>query len=428
MSFKLYEGNLSPRYNIFNNYTFKECYATSTRLMGVIAMRIIWVSKDNHNKYLYQLIHLDYSEYGIDDYREFIVEKNKESLSLNSKFAELWIAWENMSTCLGGSEKKISLDTAINFICTSLKIGEKYNKLHADDIKEFQKYSKRRINFMLSSLGFPDFSNGFSEFKIDDLSFMYELFPDDMTSSEIINYFIMRLSDKDYLPAIILSDFDIDYLNNLELNSLGILTLMKNTLTEPKSVNLSDKKTLYYNCKTLLLGKKYYYALSDIGIRKSSSIVNYKVNYFNISFINEITEYEAAMQLKHGEYITTFAIRDKKEDFPLDSLLVMIKTTPYKVPAGMIYMIYNDNNSHVKNTDYYLDQDVYAAILITENDEIVIMSQDITKIDMLEKLILTTPFRSNIDLLDRYRFENQVFQSFSKTKHLNFSAFIDGYI
>ncbi len=125
--------------------------------------------------------------------------------------------------------------------------------------------------------------------------------------------------------------------------------------------------------------------------------------------------------------IVPFSICDKKEVFPLDSLLMMIKTTPYKVPAGMIYMIYN-NNSHVKNTDYYLDQDVYAAILITENDEVVIMSQDLTKIDMLEKIILSSPLRADIELLDRYRFENQVFQSFSKTKHLNFSAFIDGYI
>lgn len=428
MSFKLYEGSLSPRYNIFNDYTFKGCYATSTRLMGVLAMRIIWVSKENHNKYLYQLIHLDYSEYGIDDYREFIVEKNKESLSLNSKFAELWITWEKMSTCLGGSEKKISLDTAINFICTSIKIGEKYYKSHPNHIKDFQKYSNRRINFMLSSLGFPDFSNGFSEFKIDDFSFMYELFPDDMSSAEIINYFIMRLSDKDYLPASMLSDFDIDYLKNLELNTLGILSLMRNTLIDPKSVNLSDKKTLYYTCKTLLLGKKYYYALSEIGIRKSLTIVNYKVNYFNISFINEITEYEAAMQLKHSEYITTFSIRNKKDDYPLDSILMTIKTTPYKVPAGMMYMIYNDNNSHVKNTDYYLDQDVYAAILITEAGEVVIMSQDLTKIDMLEKTILTSPLRADIDLLDRYKFENQVFQSFSKTKHLNFNDFIDEYI
>lgn len=428
MSFKLYEGSLSPRYNIFNDYTFKECYATNTRLMGALAMRIIWVSKENHNKYLYQLIHLDYSEYGIDDYREFIVEKNKESLSLNSKFAELWTIWENMSTCLGGFEKKISLDTAINFICTSIKIGEKYYKLHDNHIKEFQKYSNRRINFMLSCLGFPDFSSGFSGFKINDFSFMYELFPDDMSSAEIINYFIMRLSDKDYLPASMLSDFDIDYLKNLELAPLGILSLMRNTLTNPKSVNLSDKKTINYTCKTLLLGKKYYYALSEIGIRKLSTILNYKVNYFNISFINEISEYEAAMQLKHSEYITTFSICDKKEEFPLDSLLMIIKTTPYKVPAGMIYMIYNDNNSHVKNNDYYLDQDVYAAILITENDEVVIMSQDLTKIDMLEKIILSSPLRADIDLLDRYKFENQVFQSFSKTKHLNFSAFIDGYI
>ena len=68
---KLVDGRLSEYYNHFEEYRFLSCLATDTRLLGVVALKVTWRGKDNPRAHYYQVIHLDYSEYGIDEYLEF---------------------------------------------------------------------------------------------------------------------------------------------------------------------------------------------------------------------------------------------------------------------------------------------------------------------------------------------------------------------
>lgn len=423
MKFTLCEGSLSENFNIYNEYRFKECYATNTRLMGVVAMRLLWVSKTNPDKYLHQLIHLDYSEYGIDEYFEFIEEKNKEIIPIYGDSPDMIYSWKKMSTCLGGSEKKISLTYALNFICSSLLIGKKYFKYHDNDIKKFQLYSFKRINYMLSSLGLPDFEN----YVIDDSDYMFSLFPVDMTAVEIVNYFIMRLIDKDYDAASMLSHIPPDLLANNKLSRLGILTLMINRSELTMKSNKEGIEQSVYTCKSLLLGNEYYYSILNVVINKSSSNIKYKVSNYNVEFINRISTFEAALQLRKVEYITTFKINGNLEEFDARKMFFMLKGLPYRSAAGILYMIYNSNNSHVKSEEYYMNDDVYGAILVTDYGEVIVMSSDITRIDMLEKIIMASPAAIKIDLLDRYKFENQIFQSFTKSSGMSFENFLDEY-
>ena len=57
--FKVINGGLSEEKNIFSDMTVSSCKATNTRLMGVVALHIIW---DNRGNEFHQLFHLDYSE------------------------------------------------------------------------------------------------------------------------------------------------------------------------------------------------------------------------------------------------------------------------------------------------------------------------------------------------------------------------------
>ena len=41
-NFQVIEGRLSESYNHFSEFRFRNCICTDTRLMGVLAMRIIW--------------------------------------------------------------------------------------------------------------------------------------------------------------------------------------------------------------------------------------------------------------------------------------------------------------------------------------------------------------------------------------------------
>ena len=73
---RVVEGKLSSKYNHFKDYRFDSCIATDTRLMGVVAMKVSWTAKDGSRDKLFQLIHLDFSEYGVDDYREIFSNAN----------------------------------------------------------------------------------------------------------------------------------------------------------------------------------------------------------------------------------------------------------------------------------------------------------------------------------------------------------------
>lgn len=424
MAFTVHEGGLSQRFNIYNDYKFEECYATNTRLMGVVSMRLSWISKTDPDKYLHQLIHLDYSEYGIDEYHEFIEERSKRIFPLFGDDIDMFYEWEKMSSCLGGVEKKISLDLALNFICSSLLIGHMHYKSHAPEIKQFHSFSVKRINFMLSSLGLPDFEH----YEIGSLDYMLSLIPDNMTPVETANYFIMRLMDRDFTAASLLSDLTLDTLSKEKMMSgLGILSLIRNRVERSNLLKNDDKNGTMYSCRSVLLGNDYYYSISELGLRKSSSFIKYKINYFKIKFINRISAFEAALQLRQREYITTFKINGNQEDFNPQEIFFFFKGLPYKVSCGILYMIYNTNNLHVRDKDYYMGHDVYGVVLITDYGELVIMSSDITRIDMLEKIILSSPQALNLELLDRYRFENQIFQSFSKSNGMSFEEFLDEY-
>lgn len=423
MSFTLIEGGLSQDFNIYDEYTFKECYATNTRLMGVVAMRLLWVSKTEHGKCLHQLIHLDYSEYGIDEYHEFIEEKNKEIMPVFGDNMDMIYAWEKMSLCLGGVEKRIPLNYALNFICSSLLIGKNHYKYHDHEIKSFHSFTAKRINFMLSSLGYPKFD----EYVIDGKDYMFSLFPVDLEEIETVNYFIMRLVDQDYDAARMLSYLPTDLLMNNSLSRLGILELMINRSELKESLNEGANEQRKYLCRSLLLGKEYYYSLIEVGIEKSSSLAKYKVDYFNIHLINKISAFEAALQLRREEYITTFKVNGMLDNFNSSDMFFMLKGMPYRVTAGILYMIYNSNNFHVKKNNYYMSQDVYGAILITDYGEVIVMSSDVTRIDMLEKVILASPAALRIDLIERYKFENQIFQSFTKSSGMSFEEFLEEY-
>lgn len=424
MAFTLHEGGLSQSFNIYNDYKFEECFATNTRLMGVVSMRLSWISKADPDKHLHQLIHLDYSEYGIDEYHEFIEERNKRIFPLIGDEIDMFYVWDKMSSCLGGVEKKISLDHALDFICSSILIGRMHYNSHVPEIKRFHSFSVRRINFMLSSLGFPDFES----FEIDSSDYMLSLIPDNMTQIETVNYFIMRLMDRDFTAASLLSDFHSDSLSKEKMMSgLGILALMRNRVERSPLLKNEGKNGTMYSCRSLLLGKDYYYSISELGLRKSSSYIKYKINYFKINFISRISAFEAALQLRQREYITTFKINGSQKDFNPQEIFVFFKGLPYKVSCGILYMIYNTNNLHVRDDDYYMGHDVYGVILITDYGELVVMSSDITRIDMLEKVILSSPQALNLELLDRYRFENQIFQSFSKSNGMSFEEFLDEY-
>ena len=78
---KLIHGKQSVKYDHFREFDFESCRAVCTRLMGVVALKVTWRGMADRRERMYQVIHLDYSEYGIDEYQEFICTPGNEDFA-----------------------------------------------------------------------------------------------------------------------------------------------------------------------------------------------------------------------------------------------------------------------------------------------------------------------------------------------------------
>lgn len=421
MTFKVVEGKLSPHYNHFKEYKFEKCVATDTRLMGAVALKIKWVSERKNGSRIFQLIHLDFSEYGIDEYREFVIDAGKEK---RSEFQGLKDAWKEISSNLGGSEVELSLNDAVYFIDAALYTNQSHYMDHPEAIQSFRKDTICRIYQMKDA---ADAYSSYDPLNFHEIRAHIRLLSTNTTAYETINYFIMRLSDHDYDAALYLSDIDYSSLQQFELARKELLTLMKNEIISVKGSGYSGSLGTSYDCKTLLLGNRYYYSISSITVSRAATEHRYVVKRFRENMLIRFSEFEAAMQLKQTEYITVFNLKCRPSEFTLKHFTMSFHAAEFHVPAGMAFIIYNSDNSHVNTDDYRLNGDVYGAYLITNAGELILMSGQIMKINMMEMDIMSGIFSENTELVERYKFDNQIFQTFTKTNGMKFSDILEDY-
>ena len=93
-------------------------------------------------------------------------------------------------------------------------------------------------------------------------------------------------------------------------------------------------------------------------------------------------------------------------------------------PNGIVYVLYNKDNSHVDSANYYMNHDLYGAYLLTPKNELVVMSHDLMKITNMEMDINKSINISKLELKGRYKLETQVFQSFAESPNTMFSDMI----
>ena len=152
MGLSLVEGRLSDRYNHFAEYEFDSCQATDTRLMGVIALKVSWKGKDNPRARYFQVIHLDYSEYGIDEYLEFDCVPGTDSYRTNKEDMNYY--WRHFTGVMGGNIVRITADAMLRLLDMAVPYAEENADREYDDREneEFRAYALMRIGIMKEEL------------------------------------------------------------------------------------------------------------------------------------------------------------------------------------------------------------------------------------------------------------------------------------
>ncbi|MBR0374491.1 MAG: hypothetical protein IJH91_08195 [Mogibacterium sp.] len=261
--FQVLEGKLSPLYNNFEDYTFTDCIATDTRLMGAVAMCLRFCADDGSGRVLHVLLHLDYSEYGVDEYLEYFHDTEDEAFSDEA----LWKDWTHIYGGLGGELQEVPLDTAVYHINQALAVSNARFRDTDEEIVSFQTFARTKMSQLLASLpeAMPDGPEHFGRLCKAPLSVR-----------ETMHYFIMRLADLDFTAAAWLSDIPVTVLRNNAVCRNGIQTLMKDTITQ-------DGLSPVWHSRTLTMDDlQYYFYTTTLRIRFDAKRKRHVIQEFSV--------------------------------------------------------------------------------------------------------------------------------------------------
>lgn len=420
---KVVDGKLSENYNHFLEYDLESCLATNTRLMGVVAMHITWSSKDNPKDKLHQIIHLDYSEYGVDDYFEF--ECTRGTSNYKENHDEAIMRWDNFVRVMGGDVIKITPEIMLGLIDSAIPLADNAlpREYDTEENAEFRTHALLRFGLMKEALASRGITALSSEQEVISQTSLRSL-----TTTETINYFVMRLIDLDFSAASYLSTIPVDELKENFLTKQGIQTLIRNKIRRSDDPSdIAEDGTHPYRLKMTTLGQAgYYYCTLVVYLDKNYKERDAKVTDIRVGSINKLSEYEAAVQLRVTEYITIFDCRDRiLNGFDGNRIEFLNGVEPQQVPNGWLWTVYNRDNSHVNKADYWLNDDVYGYALLTIDGEFVLMSNKIRNISYMDECTMISMYAPFMELDGRYQLEDPIFHTFCNTYGVMFRQLID---
>ena len=419
------EGRQSSLYNHFEEYELQSCRAIKSRLMGVLALKLTWQDPRDSRKRYYQLMHLDYSEYGIDEYLEF--ECVPEDPSYADTRSMMQARWNNFINVMGESPANISAACMLRLIESALTLaGDNIDREYdTDENASFRSYAIRRIDMMRDVLR----QRGITADDCTESESIHQLSASGLNHYGSINYFLMRLLDRDFPAASYLSRISVDELRTSPLASHGSQSLMRNSIKRiPEKDNPRYKDRLrMYNCRMTTLSRDgYYHVTLSIWLDGGRGSKDAKVAAIDIGSMTLLSDYEAAIQVSQEEYITVF---DFESDFISEfdpayiGLLARADSTPCE--NGILYTIYNETNSHVEKSEYRLNEDVFGYALVSINNEIILMSPNFSGITALDESILLSPYAPFTALKGRFKLEHPIFHTLCHLAGLRFDDMVE---
>ena len=425
MGLSIIEGRLSDRYNHFAEFDFVSCQATETRLMGVVALKVTWRGKEKPRARYFQVIHLDYSEYGIDEYLEFDCTPGTDMYKQNKEDMNYY--WNHFTGVMGGDVVNISPSAMLRLIEQALPLAGKDMDREYDDHQneEFREYAINRLEMMRSELELAGITSDMTS--MEDA--MLAVSEKKLGPCAVINYFLMRLVDHDIAAAAMLSTLSEEEIANSELAEPGIQTLIKSSIrrSNVKTDPPADGSSHPYRCKITTLGRRgYYHSTFVIYLDGDYRSRDSRVTQLDVGTVLKLSEYESAIQVARREYLTVMQCPDEILDgFDGRYIAPLAGVDPTIVPNGWLYTIYRKDNSHVNKTEYRLGDDVYGYALLTIGGELVLMSNEMTNINMIDNATLMSMYAPYLKVKGRYLIETPIFHTLCHSQGAYFEDLIE---
>ncbi len=398
--FKVVDGGLMEG-SANSRKKFISAYMTDTRLMGVVGIFVRWKLTDNEtNTEFFQCFYLDAEEFGFDSYEHVIGPDSADTEERAMAMADRLLGG------LGGKRVKISEREARSLVQDYVYMNIKNNIPIPDEAE---------IDFMLK----PEITLSLKERRE-----LMEKQCEEITGDyQLLNYFIMRLVGHDFEAAkylagsgINLKDFRKDEPATLLRNESELSGSGYNSGSEKGSF----KTSWTYLCQSLVEHKGYFEVLTS-----KITVEGLKVRDFKLMTRERISSKEADFLTRREEYIILNELEIESEDFNKETSLIIARSQEDSFETGRLFMIFNQDNSHVARRVFRLYDDVFASVYVTDFGQLIVASFDRENAETLEKDLLKTHTDEVVYPLVRYSFDMPVLYEFVRSGFTDFEEFID---
>ncbi len=388
-------GALSPS---VPDEQFTCAYATDTRLMGVLVIYIKWqlsglAAAGKKSKVLHQFFYIETTEEGIESYRGIYGDDEEEL-----RFAE-----QSMLGGLGAGRIPLSMNEAVFLVQRYAEITRSFGNPLPDEMEEYAFVLHREV-----SLG---------QEREDNL--LRRLCGEINSVNQLINYFLMRYFAKDFIPVDLFASAQIDH---DQLPGLSSATLCRNEILPPEGGPVQGGGS--YVCESVIEEDRgHCIVMSEIHVvREQGRLV---VSSFEVSRSFAISVAEAAMKLSRPEYATVYEIAGSVDHVLKELDDYYTGALQNLTEGGKLYILFNEDNRHMENRIYLLNDDVKEILYLTVEDQLIIGAYTLAGIKRLENRMMLSRISGQLIEIAKYEFKEPILYDYTMSYGGDFVRYVD---
>lgn len=367
---------------------FTGAKATNTRLMGVVGLIAYW--RDEAEREIAQIFHLDYEVYGIDGFYH-LIEPDEATLN------ELILG---VTGGLGGTFVDIDFNAFVYLVKSAYHVDMNSIEAHVDFDRYMETFDAWQITL--------------NEIEIIELH--KRLAPPIDGPYVAINYMMMRLVGKDHEGTKSLwYEKPLEPTHDVE----APYTLIKNTSTLIENDD-SLGTVISYRVESLIdFEHKYQLMVFEINLEKHTNKI-IRVTYKEKLTISSI---EASFNLNKPEHLIVTTIKDSffERRFAKNNPEMMKQT----YAQGQLYIEFNPDNNHVTQNPYYLNGDIFALYFFTNSGQLIIASFLKETLDVIDALLLEeNAYEKSLQFICELKTDDPILFSFINSQFDNIFDFL----
>ncbi len=390
---KVLKGGLDPSNTA--RYKFISGVVSDTRLMGVVAMHLIFEDTIlTENPHQHQFYYFDYEELGLETIKILYTNNPDEiETSVKESFAGL-----------GAKLVELTEDEAYylaNWMIEDTKKKCQPVPGEASDIEFMQLKARELTKEELKALN-------------DKMCVPLK------SDYGAVNYYLMRCFGKDFEAAKFVTDSTYPGSAFEDVTLAGHSTFLKNKIT-----TLSDTAGAHkvYKCESLVeveKDAKHHVVVSEVEVYKRKVIGVKKISDIPVSV------YEASILLSKEEFVSIYQPKEGFDalEFSLSFGKFALGMTHNSHAAGEMFMDFMPTNDHAESKIFMLSDDIRALYFVSDEGQIVTAAYNIGAILQAETRLALSPIGEFVELTNRYKFPASIIYDFAESGFTDFNEFL----